>query len=119
MGKNNKVKNRRRNPKNIQMEALHKLAEIFIVATGASQAKIRSKNNESTTQGSVIPMVEIVHVTHKHSLRMNIPQETTIMESPRVMVPEIEQLQNSTTRIDKNHAIPEETDVPHIIREHI
>ena len=50
---------------------------------------------------------------------MNTPQDTSTMESPRVMAPETEQLQNAAQLGSRKfHVIPEEMDELHIISEH-
>ena len=59
---------------NTQMEALHKLEEIFNRATGATQAKSKPKNNEITKHGIGIPRVDTVYVTHNNSPRVNTLQ---------------------------------------------
>ena len=94
---------------NTQMEALHKLAEIFNVSTGVTQKTSKLRNSEHIKQGSGISRVKTVQVTHMNSPKSQTPQEITTTKYPRVMAP----------MIDKVHVIPEETNSPQRMSEQI
>ena len=64
--------------------------------------------------------METVHTTHKNPPRVNTPQEMITTESPRMIPPERDQLQNTVQPWSgKINVIPEKMNAYHIISEYI